>query len=48
MASSEEFTKYIVEQLSAAGTITYKKFLCRLAVATCKALPAPKAKRKER
>ncbi|MEY8356896.1 TfoX/Sxy family protein [Lachnospiraceae bacterium 54-53] len=107
MASSEEFTRYVAEQLSGAGTITYKKmfgeyglycngkffasvcdnqlfikvtdegrevlqnpemappyegakpsfliaeledkeFLCRLAVATCKALPAPKAKRKER
>lgn len=25
MASSEEFTKYVVEHLSGAGTITYKK-----------------------
>lgn len=107
MASSEEFTKYVVEQLSSAGTIIYKKmfgeyglycdgklfasicdnqlfvkvtdqgweilqnpemappyegakpsfliaeledkeFLCSLAVATCKALPSPKSKRKER
>ena len=107
MASSEEFARYVTEQLSDAGTITCKKmfgeyglycdgkffaticdnqlfvkvtnqgqeiiknpemaspyqgakpsflitelddkeFLCRLTTATCKALPSPKAKRKER
>ena len=104
MASSEEFVKYVVEQLTGAGTIEYKKMfgeyglycngrffasvcdnqffvkitaeggeilqdpqmappyegakpsfliteledrelLCRLAIATCKALPEPKRKR---
>ncbi|MEG6520836.1 TfoX/Sxy family protein [Desulfotomaculum sp. 1211_IL3151] len=105
MASSEEFTKYVAEQLSGAGTITYKKMfgeyglycngkffasvcdnqlfvkitdkgrevlrnpemaspyegakpsfliteledkelLCRLATATCKALPEPRPKKR--